>query len=183
VRVVGVSGAGKSTLGAALAERLGVPHLQLDEVFHGPGWVGRTDDEGSALVDAFLTGPGRTGWVVDGNWNSRVGAWFDTADVIVWVDPPRRVSTARVLRRTLWRSLTRAELWNGNREHPSNLLRLDPERNVVLWSWRTYDEYQRRYGALAGAGTIPVVRLRTARAVRAWLAAQAAPGPERSSLP
>ena len=180
VRVVGVSGAGKSTIGAALAERLGVPLLELDEVFHGPGWVGRTDDEARARVDAFLAGPGRDGWVVDGNWNSRVGDWFDAADATVWVDPPRRVSTARVVRRTLWRALTRAELWNGNRERPSNLLSLDPERNVVLWSWRSYDEYQQRYGALVAAGTMPVVRLRTARAARAWLATLA-PGSGPSS--
>lgn len=169
VRVVGVSGSGKSTVGAALAARLGVAHLELDAVFHGPGWVGRTDDEARAIVSAFLTGPGAGGWVVDGNWTTRVAGWFDDADLVVWVDPPRRVSTTRVVRRTLWRAATRAELWNGNRERPSNLLSRDPDRNVVLWSWRSYDEYRQRYTELAASGTVPVVRLRTRQDVRDWL--------------
>src|SRR6266704_14545 len=38
VSVVGTSGSGKSTLGAALAARLGVDFLELDSVYHQPGW-------------------------------------------------------------------------------------------------------------------------------------------------
>ncbi|HTE18391.1 MAG TPA: AAA family ATPase, partial [Armatimonadota bacterium] len=37
--VVGSSGAGKSTMAAALSQRLGLPHIELDALRHGPNWV------------------------------------------------------------------------------------------------------------------------------------------------
>jgi adenylate kinase family enzyme len=39
VSVVGNSGSGKTTFAAELAWRMGVPCLELDAVFHQPGWV------------------------------------------------------------------------------------------------------------------------------------------------
>jgi gluconate kinase len=41
ILVTGCSGAGKTTVAAALAEVLGIPHHELDALFHGPGWVPR----------------------------------------------------------------------------------------------------------------------------------------------
>jgi len=45
VSVVGNSGSGKSTLARELAASLGVPHLELDGVFHQPGWQPLSADE------------------------------------------------------------------------------------------------------------------------------------------
>ena len=55
----------------------------------------------------------------------------------------------RVVRRTLWRGLLRTELWHGNREDLRNLLRRDPDQNVVLWSWTSHARAHR--AALHGA--------------------------------
>ena len=43
--MVGNSGSGKTSLAAALADRLGIPHLELDSVFHQPGWRPLDGDE------------------------------------------------------------------------------------------------------------------------------------------
>lgn len=43
-----------------------------------------------------------------------------------------------VLVRTLRRGLTGVELWNGNRETLRNLLRRDPQHNILLWSWTNH---------------------------------------------
>jgi adenylate kinase family enzyme len=50
--VVGTSAVGKTTLAAALSRRLGVPHIELDALYWGPGWtradIGSTDDRTQA---------------------------------------------------------------------------------------------------------------------------------------
>ncbi len=37
--MVGTSGSGKTTVGRALAARLGLPFVELDAIFHQPGWT------------------------------------------------------------------------------------------------------------------------------------------------
>src|SRR5262249_549599 len=67
VSVVGNSGSGKSTLARELATILGVPHLELDSVFHQPGWEPLPGDEFRRLVTAKTT---EDGWVIDGNYSA-----------------------------------------------------------------------------------------------------------------
>jgi len=163
VRVVGNSGSGKTTLTRKVAARLGVPHRELDEVFHAPSWERRDTDEARADLRAWLAGPGADGWVVDGNWGSKVDDLCVDVDVIVWLDYPRRVVMPRVLWRTVWRGVTGRELWHG-------MFSRDPRKNIVLWSWTQHRRYQEQYGTLTA--TEPrVVRLTGPRATRRWLAA------------
>ncbi|WP_425953802.1 toxin [Xylanimonas sp. McL0601] len=168
VRVVGNSGAGKTTLARSVAQRLGVPHLELDEVFWDAGWQHRDPVEARRRLAAFLADAGSAGWVVDGNWNTKLEGALDDADAVLWLDYPRRVVMPRVLWRTLVRGVTRRELWHGNREQLGNLLRRDPEHNIVRWAWTQHASYRARYLA-AAAGDPRVVRLRTPRAARRWL--------------
>jgi ABC-type glutathione transport system ATPase component len=54
VSVVGTSGAGKSTLSRALADALDADILELDSVFHQPGWVPLPHEE-SVIAWAWQT--------------------------------------------------------------------------------------------------------------------------------
>jgi len=45
VNVKGIGGSGKSTFSRELAERLGVPYLELDAIHHGPNWTETSADE------------------------------------------------------------------------------------------------------------------------------------------
>jgi hypothetical protein len=51
----------------------------------------------------------------------------------------------RIIGRTLRRAISRAELWNGNREPWSNFFRADPERSVIAWSWTRHHTVRERY--------------------------------------
>ena len=138
---------------------------------HYPGWVASPVEEFRARVSETLAAAEREhgGWVVDGNYTHRLGlSVLDRAELIVWLDYPRRVVFGRVLRRTAGRLVLRRTLWNGNREQWSSLLSRDPETNILLWSWTNHDVVRRRCAELS-SGDPRWRRLRRPAEVRALL--------------
>jgi adenylate kinase family enzyme len=144
VSVVGNSGSGKTTVAAAIARALGVPHLELDGVFHQPNWEPLERELFRARVAEFVAGDR---WVVDGNYSVVSDLVWDRADTVVWMDLPRLRIMRQLAARTLRRMVTRAQLWNGNTEQLRNLFRLDPEQSILLWAWTQHGKYVERYGA------------------------------------
>jgi hypothetical protein len=118
VVIASASGSGKTTLGRVLAERLGVPFVELDELVHGPNWEETSNEELRARLEPLLAGDG---WVTDGAYEHKLGDFvLDRADTVVWLDLPLHVWLPRLTRRT-WRRLRgREQLWNGNRESPKS---------------------------------------------------------------
>lgn len=184
IRIVGTTGAGKTHLARAVAARLNLPHLELDALQHQPGWQPASDQDFAAGLQRFLaTAEERGGWVVDGNYNDRAGELLAVADTVVWLDYPRWVVMARIVRRSVGRVLLRRQLWNGNRERLATLLSTNADENVVLWAWTQHLPNRRRYdAALRQPSGASWVRLRTPGEARRWLraippAAGSAPSP------
>ncbi|MCL3860327.1 AAA family ATPase [Actinotalea sp. K2] len=171
VRVVGNSGSGKTTAARVVAERLGVPLLEVDAIVHLTGWRTASQAEFETAMRDFLTSPeARDGWVVDGNYATRLTAVTDAADTVLWLDHSRAVVMTRLVGRTLARALTRRELWNGNRERLRTLLSVDPMTNLWLWAWTQHSTTRARYAALAEEDPQQRwVRLRTPAEMRRWL--------------
>jgi adenylate kinase family enzyme len=145
VSVVGTSGSGKSTLGKALARRLGADFLELDSVFHQPGWVPLPDEDFRRRVSEAVAGER---WVIDGNYSSKVrDLIWARADTVVWLDLPKRTVMRRIIWRSFQRAARRVELWNGNRERWRNLFSLDKEESVVAWAWQTHAANRIKYAA------------------------------------
>ena len=171
VVIVGNSGSGKTTLADQVAERLGVPHVELDAHYHQAGWTPTPPAEFAEAVrealDAAEAAAG--GWVVCGNYRPvRTSIWA-RADTIVWLDLPRLLVMWRVTSRSFIRVVRRTELWNGNREVLHNLLALhDPDRSVVRWAWDGVEGYRRMYVPEMASATwadLHWYRLRSPRAV------------------
>jgi adenylate kinase family enzyme len=186
ISMVGISGSGKSTLGRELARILGLPHLELDSVFHQAGWVSLSDEEFRRQVAVAVAQPR---WVLDGNYHGKVQPiiWA-RADTVIWVDMPRHIVMRRVIARTLHRMAGRVELWNGNREHWRQLLNWDKEENVILWAWQMHGPQRARYTAAMADpanGHLRFIRLTSPAAVRRFLheieGAQAAAEPSGAS--
>jgi adenylate kinase family enzyme len=163
VAVIGGTGSGKSTVSRQLAQRLGVPHIELDALFWKPGWVMPSADEFRPIVEAALD---PNGWVVDGNYRTRLGTLvLDQADLVVWLDMPLLTKSWRIWRRTLRRIRTREVLWGTN---------VDTWRDAFLsrdslfwWLLKTHFPNKRKYTKqLEG---YPYVRLRSPREVEHFL--------------
>jgi adenylate kinase family enzyme len=170
VSVVGNSGSGKSTLARELARVLGVPHVELDSIFHQPGWEPLPAQEFQRAVAARA---GEDGWVIDGNYSAVRPIVWARADTVVWLDLPRRTVMRQVTWRTLRRALTRQELWNGNREPLVNFLSWVPEESIISWAWHSHDKYRTRYAAAAADpayGQLTFIRLARRRDISRFLA-------------
>lgn len=171
ISVVGTSGSGKTTVARQVAERLDVPHIELDAIYHQPGWTTLPTEEFVARVDA-ATDIER--WVVDGNYReaSDEGPVWAKADTIVWLDPPDGRLMRQVVGRTFRRWARREELWNGNREPLAGPFRWDPEQSIIRWAWTRRRITRERYGAAMASPAwahLRWVHLRTPAEVEAWL--------------
>lgn len=166
VLVAGCSGAGKSTVAAALGARLGLPHHELDALRHGPGWVLRPE-----FVPDVAAFAATERWATEWQGGEVRALLLPRADLVVWLDLPRRRVFTQLLQRTVHRRVRRVELWNGNVEPPLWTVFSDPE-HILRWAWVSYARNRRRMQALSDeAGAPPVVRLRSRREVRQWIAA------------
>jgi adenylate kinase family enzyme len=174
ISVLGSSGSGKTTVARRVAAELGLPVLELDSVYHQPDWEPLDDESFRERVGEFTLADR---WVVDGNYTSHGVAEvvWPRADTVIWIDLPRWVTTRQVIRRTLRRAINREELWNGNKEPLTNFYRLDPEKNVIVWSWTRHGPTRDKYESCLADGTwdhLQVIRLQTKAEVGALM-----PGP------
>ena len=162
--VVGTSGAGKTTFARALAARLALPCVELDQLNWEAGWV-EADHEVFRERVVAATAPDE--WVLDGNYSRVRELVWARADTLVWLDFPRSVVTWRIVTRSLARIVRRTELWAGNRERPSQLF---GRESIIWWSISTYARRRRDYPRLlAGFPHLEVVRLRSPAAAERWL--------------
>ena len=174
--MVGNSGSGKTTLAGQLATALAIRHLELDSVFHQPGWQPLPREEFRAAVSEFTRDGG---WVTDGNYSAVRDILWGRADTVVWLDLPRSAVMRQLTRRTLRRMASGAELWNGNRERWRNLFRLDPTESILRWAWTHDHVYRERYEGLSADPAfahLEFIRLRSRAEIAAFVASQQSSG-------
>jgi adenylate kinase family enzyme len=167
VSVIGATGSGKTTFAKRLAATLGVPYIELDALNWQAGWREADIDELRARITEAIAGDA---WVVDGNYWTRIGGLVWTrADTVCWLDPPFPLRFARLLRRTVRRSVGRVELWNGNRESLRGaFLSRD---SLLLFALRTAPGIKRRGDErLAQFPHLDVHRFTSQREADRWVA-------------
>lgn len=163
VLVAGGSGAGKSTLAARVGRSLDLPYTELDSLYHGPNWVPRESFVADAL--RIATQPQ---WVSEWQYSIVRPAFTERADLLIWLDLPRRRVMAQVVRRTVVRRLRGEVLWNGNVEPPLRTVFTDRE-HILRWAWAVHP--RTRIKVLAAAEQrpeLPIVRLSSRAEVEQW---------------
>jgi adenylate kinase family enzyme len=141
--VVGTTSSGKSTLAERLAKKLDLDFIELDALFWEPNWQG-ADVEVFRMRVETVTSSQRgknedsSGWVVAGNYRKVRDLIWPKAQVIIWLDYPFHIVFWRLLTRTIRRTVTQEELWNGNRETFWVHLKLWSEDSLFNWLFKTY---------------------------------------------
>ena len=113
------------------------------------------------------------GWVIDGNYDSRLGdTVVRVADTVVWLDLPLWLKMRRLWSRTRYRTRHEPELWNGKRETwRGAFLGRD---SLFVYAIGAHIRHRRHWPVRFGQDP-RLVRLRSDAEVRRWLEEQSDP--------
>ena len=169
VVVFGTTGSGKSRLAEQLSQRTGLRVIELDRLYWGRDWQ-------PAPLELFRHRVEREirdgGWIVVGIYGQVRDLTWKAADTLVWLDLPFPLVFWRLLRRTIWRLITREDLWGtGNRE--SLVRTFFTRQSILLWAIRTHRRNRERFTLECGflAKDKKVVRLQSPREVERFVRA------------
>src|SRR5688500_6790994 len=150
VVVIGSSGCGKSRFARELAQLLGQPSVELDELYWAPNWMAKPEDEFRRLVSAAAASPS---WVVDGNYSRMRDVLWTRATTIVWLNFGFLSVFLRILLRPVGPLVTNAPLWHGNRESVTRAF--FSRDSILLWMISTFHRRRRGYTALRATDKYP----------------------------
>lgn len=166
--VVGNTGSGKTTLARQLGQRLGLPHTELDALHWEPGWTPADPNVFLQRVQAIIT---TDKWVIDGNYSKVRDHVWQRAETLVWLDYPLLVIVWRLFWRAIRRTTSQELLWGTNRETLQG--QFFSRDSLFIWAlkkqWSRRQEYPRLFTQPEYAH-LTVVRLKTLRKTRLWLA-------------
>lgn len=165
--ILGTSGSGKTTLARTLAQRLTLPHIELDALHWGPNWTPAAPEVfHKRVADAVA----RPGWVLDGGYAGVRHLVIPRADTFIWLDYPMSLVFRRVFFRTMRRCWTQELLWNGCRERFAT--QLFTRDSLLLWVINTWRRRRRDYPRQLREQRMlgkQVIRLRTPSQTQRWL--------------
>jgi adenylate kinase family enzyme len=161
ILVIGSPGAGKSTLARRLSDQLGLPLIHLDREHWSAGWVSLPND---VWADRVAELAARPSWIIDGNYANTLDVRLNRATTIIWLDLPRWLCMARIVRRVLtYRGRVRPDMAEGCPE------RLNLEFLRYAWNFSRHSR-SKNEGLLKGLRSDQkLVVLRTPREVANFL--------------
>lgn len=145
INVVGTSGSGKSTFSQMLADKLNYPYLEMDAMFWKPNWQESTDKEFFMTLKEKLT---EDCWVLDGNYNRTAPIKWDRVDTVVWIDYSFSRTLYQSVKRALFRSITKQEIWENTGNIESFKRSFLSKDSIILWTLKTYKNNRARYQSM-----------------------------------
>lgn len=139
--IIGTSGSGKTTLGRTLGQKLGIVHRDIDSFHWQKGWQPLEKEKFRSVMDEFTN---NEKWIIDGNYSSIKDITWKKATHIIWLDYKLNLVLKRFFWRSLKRSLTKEELWNGNYETLTNSI--FSKDSLFFWILKTHKKHKIEYG-------------------------------------
>lgn len=165
VSVIGTSGSGKTTFAGDLARRLGAPHIDLDAINWQADWKDLNTHDVADFRRRVAEAAAGEAWVCCGNYSKVRDLVQARATHLVWLDYPRALVMARVIKRSFHRAWTGEELWpgTGNKELFSRWL---DKEHPIRWAWDTYARRKTSYAAMMADPAL--AHLQRIRVTRPW---------------
>jgi adenylate kinase family enzyme len=161
IAIIGPSATGKSTLARRLGSMLDIPVHHLDALYWRPGWDPTPEDEWRAKLETIIASER---WIVDGNFTASLRERVAAADVVIFLDLPRRLSFVGVFRRRI----------EQLRELPAGVAAGCPPMfnlRLLSWIWTFRFDHRPLYlRLLAEQPSTTVLIMRSRRDVRDFLA-------------
>lgn len=142
--IIGTTGSGKSTLAKNLATKGGLVHIDLDNLYHLPGWQERPlDDFRRLLTEATQAEK----WAIAGNYESKSqDITWPKADTLIWLDMPFWPNFWQLFKRTMKRAYTGEVICNGNTE--LLVRQFFSKKSILLWFLKTWHKNRKKYAAI-----------------------------------
>jgi energy-coupling factor transporter ATP-binding protein EcfA2 len=170
ILILGRTGSGKTTLARELSAAIGVSHVELDALYFGTNF---STVPLSMLRDRTSAAIAGDRWVTDGNKSAVRDLCWPRADSIIWLDYPLVVSLWRLGKRALWRtSVLKAQAAGTDGDVGLSKQFLLAAKGV-LTALRSHAGQRREYPRMLADREnqhLAVVRFRSPRATRRWLA-------------
>ena len=160
IMIIGCPGSGKSRLARELKERLGLPLIHLDQLWHKDGWKHITREEFDSRLAMALN---MDRWIIDGNYSRTIPQRLPKCDTIIYLDFSRRQCLLGVFQRILlYRGKVRPDMAGGCPE------RFDWEFIKFVWNFNKNNRVM-NYTYLAQAKHAKQIVLKNRREVKAFL--------------
>ena len=137
--IFGTSGAGKSTLARKISQKLGTPHIELDNLRFGPNWSNTPKEEYHAHIKEAIK---QENWVIDGNvFNSSREIVWPRATHLLWLRYSLHRTLWQLFKRTIHARITGTEIVKGNKE--SLRINFLSRQSLFLLAYKKYFEHRK----------------------------------------
>jgi adenylate kinase family enzyme len=133
-----------------LAQSLGSPCIELDELYWATNWTPKPDSEFRRLVEIAALAPR---WVTEGNYGRIRDVLWPRATTVVWLNYSFVTVFLRALRRTFRHIIMRETLWHGNRE--SFVRSFLSRDSILVWVITTFIRRRKKFETLRENGNYP----------------------------
>ncbi len=154
ILILGPTGAGKTTLAKRLASNLHLNHIELDSLHWGPGWSETPKEQFLVQLTQKMA---TNRCVIDGNYSFARKTIWPKADTAIWLDYPLPIILWRLFHRTIRRTISQEELWNGNREQFRN--QFFSKESLFLWAIKSQRKHRTQYPTLFSSPAYNHIRL------------------------
>ena len=163
ILIIGNAGSGKSTFAVALAQKLGLPLIHLDQLYWQGNWEHVSREEFDAVLQAELK---KTQWIIDGNFNRTLPHRLANCDTVFFFDMPAALCLWGITKRVLTNyGKTRKDM-GGNCPEYFDKQKLELYRNVLAFNRQHRKDY---YKLLENAAHAKVIVFRNRRQVKDFL--------------